>query len=60
MLAVAVIEPHTEEAGIYKDVDPENGHEEKPSYIMMGHAQELTLGKATIRCLNPHKESSLK
>ena len=28
MLAVAVIEPHTEEAGTHKEVDPETGHEE--------------------------------
>ena len=31
MLAVAVIEPLTEEAGTYKDVDPEEGHEENPT-----------------------------
>ena len=30
MLAVAVIEPLIDEAGTYKDVDPEKGHEENP------------------------------
>ena len=30
MLAVVVIEPPTDEAGTYKDVDPEEGHEEDP------------------------------
>ena len=30
MLAVVVIEPPTDEAGTYKDVDPEKGHEENP------------------------------
>ena len=32
---------YQKEAGAYKDVDPEEGHEE-PSHITMGHAQELT------------------
>ena len=41
MLTDAVIDPHTEEAGTYNDVDPEEDHEE-PSHITMGHAQELT------------------
>ena len=36
-----VIEPPSDEAGIYKDVDPEKGHEENP-VITMGHVQELT------------------
>ena len=30
MLAVVVIEPPVDEAGTYKDVDPEEGHEENP------------------------------
>ena len=41
MLTDTVIEPHTKEASAYKDVDPEEGHEE-PSHITMDHAQELT------------------
>ena len=41
MLAVVVIEPPIDEAGTYKDVDPEKGHEENP-VITMGHVQELT------------------
>ena len=31
MLAVAVIEPLTEEDGTLEDVDPEKGHEDNPT-----------------------------
>ena len=41
MLAVAIIELLIDEAGTYKDVDPEKGHEENP-VITMGHVPELT------------------
>ena len=44
MLVVAVNEPHTEEAIIHTEVDPETGHEE--TQFKSGHRQELlTLGK---------------
>ena len=58
-LTDVVIEPPSDEAGIYKDEDPEKDHEENPA-ITMGHVQELTSRKATSRCLILSKKSSYK
>ena len=53
MLTDAVIEPLTGEDGTLEDVDPEEGHEDNLNHFTMGHAQELTSGKATFRYLDP-------
>ena len=60
MLAVAIIEPHTEEAGTYKDVDPEEDHEDSPTKSRWVMLKNSPRERPRFDALNPSQESSLK
>ena len=59
MLAVAVIEPLTEEDGTLEDVDPEKGHEDNPTKSRWVMLKNSPKERPRHDALIPHKSLRL-
>ena len=59
MLAVAIIEPLTEEDGTLEDVDPEKGHEDNPTKSRWVMLKNSPKERPRFNALIPHKSLRL-